>query len=188
MDCMNCAIGLADDGTEEVHTSTVWHAAVPRCSLCLHNRELSIGNSILVLKRHMVVVPLIDRLQWKSEDFIAYLITGRDQDECDTWMPQRDYTPNLSEFEREAFKGTSNVLLHVLHIFLARNDELFGTWAADHQLKILSVQKADGKGHSNDAIADAISRIVFQTVLRRHGQSQLESVKRLLMEFFHGKS
>lgn len=114
-------------------------------------------------------------------------MVGRTNDGSATWMSQRDQTPNLSEFENMAFRETRRVFCHILHMFATVDDDLFGTRAADNQVKMLSARKADREGHSADAVADALSRVVMALRFRRRGESQVESVGKLLSTLLDGK-
>lgn len=50
-------------------------------------------------------------------------------------------------------------------------------------MKTLGQRKADKEGHSADAVADALSRVVFGLRFRRFGEQQIESVKTPLSSF-----
>lgn len=78
-----------------------------------------------------------------AENLLAFPIVGRGKDGSSTWAAQRDQTPHISEFEHIAFKDTRDDFLHATCMFLTSNNELFGTRAADNQVKILSNRKAD---------------------------------------------
>lgn len=137
-----------------------------------------------VLKQYGAVVPPIQRVRWIAAHLIAFPVVGRGGDGFSNWTSQRDQTPNLSEFERVAFKDTRRIFLHLLHLTLTLDDDLFGTRATDNQVKTLSCRKADREGHSADTVACAISRVVFALRFRRRGEGQVEAVKRLLTEMF----
>lgn len=155
--------------------------------LCSHTTGLTMAKSIDLLKRFGAVVPSLQRVRWVSQHLLAFPIVGRGKDGASNWMAQRDQTPNLTEFEQTAFKDTKDIFLHVVHLFLTLDDDLFGTRAADNQVKLLSSRKADKEGHSADAVADALSRIVFGLRFRRRGETQVDAVKALLSGIFEGK-
>lgn len=113
----------------------------------------------------------MERVTWISEHLLAYPIVGRGRNGSQTWISQRDQTPNLTELEHFAFKDTRSIFMHVLHLFLTLDDDLFGTRASDNQVKSLSARKVDKEGHSADAVADALSRIIFALRFRRRGES-----------------
>lgn len=68
-----------------------------------------------------------------------------------------------------------------LNLIGTLDDDLFGTRAADNQVKTLSARKADKEGHSEDAIADALFRVVLGLRFRRREELHTESVRKLLI-------
>lgn len=143
--------------------------------------------SIEVLKMFGGIVPSLKSMRWVSENLLAFPNVGRRNDGSVTWIAQRDQTPHLSQFKHISFKETRDVFLHATFMFLASDDGLFGTRAADNQVKLLSNSKADKEGHAGDALADAQSRIVLGLRFRRQGETQVDALKSLLTVVFEGK-
>ncbi|PXF43196.1 hypothetical protein BWQ96_07071 [Gracilariopsis chorda] len=52
---------------------------------------------------------------------------------------------------------------------------------------MLGARKADRDGHSADALADALFRIILAIRIRRRGESQTESVRNLLTALLDGR-
>lgn len=75
----------------------------------------------------------------------------------------------------------------VLYLLLTLEDDLFGTRATDNQVKTLRSRQDDRHGQSADAIADALSRIIFGLRFWRRRETQIDSVKTLLTYLFDGK-
>lgn len=53
------------------------------------------------------------------------------------------------------------------YLLATLDDDLYRTRAADGQVKMLSSRKADKEGHSADAVADALFRVVLALRFRR---------------------
>ena len=79
-------------------------------------------------------------------------------------------------FEQAAFRMTSKVSLRSIRTFVTSDDDLHGTRASDNQVKSLSLRKADREGHSADAIADALLRIILMVPFRRRGEKHAGNV------------
>ncbi|PXF45600.1 hypothetical protein BWQ96_04605 [Gracilariopsis chorda] len=52
---------------------------------------------------------------------------------------------------------------------------------------MISSRKADREGHSADALADALFRIVLAIRFRRRGEAQTESVRKMLVTLMDGR-
>lgn len=137
------------------------------------------AKAVDVLKRFGAVTAPVDRVNWISKHLLAFLVVGRGAQGLSNWMSQRILTPNLTEFERAAFKESRRVLFQVLYIMMTLDDDLFGTRADDNQVETLSTREADTEGHTADTIACAFSRVGFVLRFRRHGEGQAEFVKEL---------
>ena len=74
-----------------------------------------------------------------------------------------------------------------MHLLATLDDDLFGTRASDKQFKMLGSRKADKEGHSADAVADALFRIVLAIRFRRRGEQQTESVRKLFSILMDGR-
>lgn len=57
----------------------------------------------------------------------------------------------------------------------------------NNKVKMLSTRKANREGHSADAVADALSRIVLALRFRRRRESQAESVRKLVTALLDGR-
>ena len=86
-----------------------------------------------------------------------------------------------------AFRGTRKLFLTPLHLLATLNDDLYGTRAADNQVKNLSWRKADREGHSADAIADAFFRIIMALRFRRRNEIVVDSVPKLVSTLTEGR-
>lgn len=53
------------------------------------------------------------------------------------------------------------------HLIETLDNDLFGTRAAENQVKMLSARKTGKEDHSSDAIADAFFRLVLKLRLQR---------------------
>ena len=95
-------------------------------------------------------------------------------------MSQRDRTQQLSSFETASFRAICKVFLNPVYTFATLDDDLYGTRAKYNQVKSLSAREADREGHSADAIADALFRIIFMVRFRRRGEKQSHNVQQLV--------
>lgn len=118
---------------------------------------------------------------------MAYSPTGRGQDGGKQWNAQRDQTRFLSEFENLAFRDTRKVFFSPLHLLATLDDDRFGRRASGNQVKMLRFRKADKEGHTADAVADALFRIVLAIRFRRRGEAQTDSVRKLLTTLNNGR-
>lgn len=73
-----------------------------------------------------------------------------------------------------------------LHLLTTLDDDIFGTRAADHQLKMLNSCRADYRGQSADALADALFCIVGAIQFWRNGDAHTESLRIMLMTLISG--
>lgn len=145
--------------------------------LCSHTCGLTLEKSCDVLRRFGAVTPSLDRVRWISDNVLDYSAVGRGNDGSATWLSQRDQTPSHTEFEHLAFRETRRVFFHLLHMFATLDDDLFGTHAADNQVKMLNARKDDKEGHSADAVADALSRVIVALRFRRQNLSDFKSLE-----------
>lgn len=83
---------------------------------------------------------------------------------------------------------TWTMFVLVPHMFLTLDDNLFRTHALDNQVKTIRNCKADGEGHSAEAMADVLSRILAGLRFRCRAETQVASVENLLHVIFEGKS
>lgn len=94
-------------------------------------------------------------------------------------MCQRDQTPNLADLENIAFQDTRFVFLNTAHIIFTLEDDLFRKRASDSQVKSLSARKAEGEGHSVDAVAQDPARMVLGLWFYRRGERYIDSIEAL---------
>ncbi|PXF45213.1 hypothetical protein BWQ96_05043 [Gracilariopsis chorda] len=95
------------------------------------------------------------------------------------WNSQRDQTQQLGDFKQLSLTDTKKVFFVPLHLLANLDDDPYGTSENDNGLKMLSARKVDKEGHSADAVADELFRIVLALRFTRRGESQLDSVRRL---------
>ncbi|PXF41823.1 hypothetical protein BWQ96_08471 [Gracilariopsis chorda] len=129
--------------------------------LLSHTTGLSFDKTVSVLRQSGSIVPSLDRVRFIAENILVYSLTGRGTDGEFQWNSQRDQTRQLSEFEHLALCDTRKVFFSPLHLLATLDDDLFGTRAANNQFKMISSRKAEREGHSADALADALFRIVL---------------------------
>jgi hypothetical protein len=115
-----------------------------------------------------------------STNILAFPPSGRGDQRQNTWSFSRDQTQSLSDFKKAAFRTSCRLFLTPNHTYATLDDDLYGTRAADNQVKSLSARKADREGHCADAFADALFRITFFVRFRRRGRTQGENVSQLL--------
>jgi hypothetical protein len=111
---------------------------------------------------------------------MAYSASCRGDSGQNTWNCSRDQTALLSEFEKASFGTSCKIFLTPNHTFATLDDDLYGTRAADNQVKTLSARKDDREGYCADALADALFRITLFVRFRRRGKAQAENVHNLL--------
>lgn len=122
-------------------------------------------------------IPLLEDVRFISNNIAAFSPVELGHSGLSNWMPQRDLTPLLSQFELSAFRMSLNVFFIPNHLTITLDDDLYGTRARDNQVKTISSRKADTEGHSADAIADAFFRITLAVRFRRRGHSQESNVE-----------
>lgn len=71
-----------------------------------------------------------------------------------------------------------------MHLFATLDDYLYGTRAADSQVKTLAARKADTEDPIADVVADGLLRFVLATILRRRGESQVDLVKHFWIAYW----
>lgn len=103
----------------------------------------------------------LDRVQFIAEKIKAYSPTVRVDDGSDRWVALRDQKNQLVEFGSLAFRDTRKVLFTPLQLLTTIDDDIFGSRAADSQVKAMSNRKADKEGHVADAVADALFPVFF---------------------------
>lgn len=145
-----------------------------------HTTGLSNKKTLEVLRSLGCSTPKLEDVRYISSNILAYSITGRGNEGLSSWNSQRDQTPLLSSFEETAFKMTAKIFMAPKHLFATLDDDLYGTRAADNQVKTLSARKADREGHVADSLADAFFRLTLALRFRRRGESQAQNVDSLL--------
>lgn len=155
--------------------------------ICSHTTGLSYTKTIEVLRCLGCKPPSLATVRYISSHILAYPATGRGSDGLNSWNSQRDQTPLLSSFEETAFRMSAKIFLSPTHLFATLDDDLYGTRAADNQVKTLSARKADKEGHVADAVADAFFRISLAVRFRRRGESQAENVDKVLQTLLGGR-
>lgn len=120
-------------------------------------------------------------------NILAYPPTGRGNSRQQRWSAQRDQTRQLTEFDSIALRETRKIFFVPLHMMATLDDDLFGTRAADNQVKMLRSRKADNDRHSADAVADVLFRVILALRFRRKGEVQLVSVRKLLETLLEGR-
>lgn len=153
--------------------------------LLSHCTGFSFQKTIDILQKDGCPTPL-DKVRFISNNMLAFSPTGRGRDGGISWLAQRDQTPRLTQFEITAFRVTCKIFVCPSHTF-ATLDDLYGTRAADNQVKTLSNRKADKEGHTADAIADALFRITLMVRFRRRGISQTDNVYSLVEAILEGR-
>lgn len=185
MEWMNTKTRLTDNASEVVSLSEMYqYLAVMICS---HTTGLSYSKTVDTMQRFAACTPNLERVRWISENLLAFSPIGRGDDGAGQWICQRDFTPNLIELETLCFRETRRVYMNSSHMFATLDDDLFGTRANDNQVKSLSSRKADREGHSADAVADALTRIVLALRFRRRGEALTDALRQLLTIFFEGR-
>lgn len=155
--------------------------------LLSHTTGLSFEKTIDVLRQSGCIPPPLEAIRFISANVMAYSATGRGGSGEKTWNAQRDQTRFLGEFECLAFRDTRKICFTPLYQMATLDDDLFGTRAADNQVKMLSNRKADREGHSADAVADALFRIVLALRFRRRAEPQHVSVRKLIDSLMDGR-
>ncbi|PXF43284.1 hypothetical protein BWQ96_06981 [Gracilariopsis chorda] len=155
--------------------------------LLSHTTGFSFEKNIEVLRQAGSTAPSLDRVRFIADNILEYAPTGRGRQGEMHWNAQRDQKRQLSEFESIGFRDTRKVFFCPLHLLATLDDDLYGTRASDNQVKMLSARKADKEGHSADALADALFRIILAIRFRRRGEAQTESVKKLLSTVLDGR-
>jgi hypothetical protein len=95
------------------------------------------------------------------------------------WNSQRDQTPMIGEFESTAFITSLKVLFTPTFTVATLDDDLYGSRAADSQVKQQSSRKADKECHCTDSLAVLIFRSTLLVRFRRRGETQSSNVRRL---------
>lgn len=181
---MNEGILLRDDTVKLVEKREMFQFLA--VLLSSHTTGLTLNKICDMLKKFGSVVTSVERVRWISENVVAYALVGRWDEGATQWHSDCDQTPKSSKFEELSFKDTRSVFLIVLHLFATLDDDLFGTRAHDNQFKMISNRKADKEGHSADALADALSRVLLAMRFWRRGEHQVDSVRNMLTGLFDG--
>ena len=129
-------------------------------------------------------VPSLDRVRFICGNILAYSPTNRGDLGHDSWNCQRDQTPLLERFEKTAFRMSSRIFFVADYSMLTLDDDLYGTRAADNQVKKLSARKADKEGHCAIAVADALYRSTVGVRFMRRGESQDTCVDKVIRYVF----
>lgn len=87
-------------------------------------------------------------------------------------MSTTDKTKSLKEFEKISFREMQEVVMSLSYIFTTPDDDVFGTRAADNQVKYLFTRKKDREGLEWGALADASYRIVLGVRFRSRFERQ----------------
>lgn len=132
--------------------------------LLSHTSGFSFAKTIEIRKQSGSSITSLEIVRFIADKILAYSATGRGSDGHNEWNSQRDQTRQLGEFE---FRQSRKVFFVPLYLLATLDDDLFGTRAADNQVKMLSSRKADREGHSADALADALFLVVFALRFRR---------------------
>ena len=74
-----------------------------------------------------------------------------------------------------------------MHLLATLDDDLYGTRAADNQVKNLSSRKANREGHSADVTAYALFRIIMALRFRRRGETVVDPVRKLVSTLTEGR-
>lgn len=123
-------------------------------------------------------------LRFIFSNMLAYSPTGRSEDGGVTWKSQVDQTRSIIEFEHLAFREIRKAFSFPLHIIATLDDGPFGTRAVGFQVNMLSAWKAEKEFNSADSVFNALFRMVLGIRFRRQGESQTESVSKLLANIF----
>lgn len=91
---------------------------------------------------------------------------------------------NVSRFEQSAFQQTGQSLLNLNDFLATLDDHLICTRASDNQVNSLNHRKKDSKGHSIDAVTDALGRVVLALRMKRRRGRQSKAVHALILELF----
>lgn len=129
----------------------------------------------------------VERMKFISNNILAFSPTGRGNHGGISWLPQRDQTQLLTQFERAAYRTTCKMFVSPTHTLATLDDDLYGTRPSDNQVKTISSRKADREGHTADAIADALFRITLMVRFRRRGVTQTSNVSSLLDALLEGR-
>lgn len=124
---------------------------------------------IEVLSKIDCPVPDSYRIRYISNHILAYPVTGRRQNNEDSWEATSDATQRLGSFEKAAYEMRRAIFLNPTHALITLDDDLYGTVSRENQVKVLSSRKADKGGHSTHTICDALFRIMLAVILCRRG-------------------
>lgn len=153
--------------------------------LLSHATGFSFERIIEMLKQTGHIPPSFSRIRFAAERIKAYSPTRSGDNGGNSWISQRDQTRQLSEFENLAFRWTRKVF-STLSLLATLDDDLFGTRAAENQVRTLSNRKADKEGHSADDLAHALLRFDFALRFRYRGELHVESMLNLLSILLDG--
>ncbi|PXF45277.1 hypothetical protein BWQ96_04976 [Gracilariopsis chorda] len=155
--------------------------------LLSHTTRFSICETIDVLRQSGNSTPSLERIRFIASNILTFSATGRGHDEQMEWNSQRDQTQQLEEIEQLSFSDTKKRFFVRIHLLATLDDDLYVTRANKNQVKMQSVRKVDKEGHSADAVADALLRLVLALHFRRPGESQLDLVRRLFTVLTEGR-
>lgn len=155
--------------------------------LLSHCTGFSMEKCVHLLNRMGLHAPVMSEVRFIANHLLAYSPVSRGRDGLQAWNACRDHTQQLTEFETLAFREVRKVFFSTMHLFATLDDDLFGTRAADNQVKTISARKADKEGHVADVLADALFRIVMGLRFRRRGEKQEVAIRRLMENVTDGR-
>lgn len=123
------------------------------------------------------MIPPKERMKYIGSNVLTFLASKGGNKIVDDWELQRDAMQTLDAFERATYKITRSIYLIRNNNMVTLDDDVYGTWAKDNQVKPMSSRKIDKEGCKADIICNALFRFTRGILFKRRIDSQTVNIE-----------